>query len=84
MINVSHGTPVTVTLPSEFKGKDFKVTLSIFKVNIPSGVGWNGIYDIDSYTSNVDRSNAKFTVEAMVKSVNGQYGTVDISYVVIA
>lgn len=84
VINVSHGTPVTVTLPSEFKGKDFKVTLSIFKVNIPSGVGWNGIYDIDSYTSNVDRSNAKFTVEAMVKSVNGQYGTVDISYVVIA
>lgn len=84
VVNVSNGTPVTVTLPSEFKGKDFKVTLSIFKVNIPSGVGWNGIYDIDSYTSNVDRSNAKFTVEAMVKSVNGQYGTVDISYVVIA
>ena len=84
VINVSNRTPVTVTLPSEFKGKDFKVTLSIFKVNIPSGVGWNGIYDIDSYTSNVDRSNAKFTVEAMVKSVNGQYGTVDISYVVIA
>lgn len=84
VIKVSNGTPVTVTLPSEFKGKDFKVTLSIFKVNIPSGVGWNGIYDIDSYTSNVDRGNAKFTVEAMVKSVNGQYGTVDISYVVIA
>ena len=81
-VNVRDGQTATVTLPSEFKGKNFKVTVSAFKVNIISG--WRGVYDIDSFVSSVDTTNGRFTVKGMVNDVNGLEGTLDVSYVVIA
>jgi hypothetical protein len=81
-VNVKDGQTATVTLPSEFKGKNFKVTVSAFKVNIISG--WKGIYDIDSFVSATDTTNGTFTVKGMVNAVNGLEGTLDVSYVVIA
>ena len=81
-VNVEYGRPATVQLPDEFKGKNFYVTVSAFKVNVTHN--WDGLNDIDSFVASKDTTNGTFTIEGMVNAINREQGTLDVSYVVIA
>jgi hypothetical protein len=61
---VNYGAPVTITLPAEFKGKDFKITVSIKSVNIAGAfvMGFTCSYDT------VNIANGTFRIVAYASS----------------
>lgn len=76
-----HATEVTVTVPSEFKGKDFNV---ITAVQNTGNVGEVGLANLWCQVRGVDRVNGTFNILAYARLVNNVFVNIQFSYTVIA
>lgn len=71
-VDIESGQTVTITLPSEFKGKNFNVIVGIKRVRMAYDVYAEKYLLMGFYAevSNVDTRNGKFSVYGSVRAVN--------------